>query len=179
MEKKLTTTVAFVFGFLLAASVASASGPGISYPPKQVQDEGSALAFEPSLNCVGSSIACTDDSANLRTTMTVTAYNTVADEGVSLAQQPTLNLTGAGVTCVNNGGSSRTDCTIPGGGASPLTTKGDLYTFSTVDDRLGVGADNLCLVADSTQATGLKWASCAAGSGLTFGEVQRLVYMAQ
>ncbi len=38
-----------------------------------------------------------------------------------------------------------------------LTTKGDLFTFSTTNTRLGVGANATYLVADSTQATGLKW----------------------
>jgi len=50
---------------------------------------------------------------------------------------------------------------------TPLTTKGDLFTFSTVDARLPVGTNNQILVADSAQATGLKWATPAA-SGLTF-----------
>lgn len=54
------------------------------------------------------------------------------------------------------------------GGASPLTTKGDLYTFSTVDARLGVGANNTVLTADSAEATGLKWAAAASGSGFTY-----------
>jgi len=49
------------------------------------------------------------------------------------------------------------------GGSSPLTTKGDLYTFSTVDARLGVGTNGHVLTADSTEATGVKWA--AAGGG--------------
>ena len=44
-----------------------------------------------------------------------------------------------------------------GGGSSPLTTKGDLYTFSTVDARLGIGANATMLMADSTPATGNKW----------------------
>jgi hypothetical protein len=52
------------------------------------------------------------------------------------------------------------------GATSPLTTKGDLYTFSTSDTRLGVGANGTTLVADSAEATGLKWATPASG-GMT------------
>ena len=48
-------------------------------------------------------------------------------------------------------------------GASPLTTKGDLYTYSTTNARLGVGANNTVLTADSGEATGLKWASPSGG----------------
>lgn len=45
------------------------------------------------------------------------------------------------------------------GGTSPLTTKGDLYTFSTSDARLPVGSNDQILVADSSTSTGLKWAT--------------------
>jgi hypothetical protein len=48
-------------------------------------------------------------------------------------------------------------------GTSPLTTKGDLFTFSTVNARLGVGTNGQILTADSAEATGLKWAAAAGG----------------
>jgi hypothetical protein len=49
---------------------------------------------------------------------------------------------------------------------TPLTTKGDVFTFSTVDARLGVGANGTVLTADSAETTGLKWAAPSSG-GLT------------
>ena len=43
------------------------------------------------------------------------------------------------------------------GSASPLTTKGDLYSYGQADARLPVGTNGQILVADSNEATGLKW----------------------
>jgi len=47
-----------------------------------------------------------------------------------------------------------------------LTTKGDLFaaTSTSTPARVGVGANNTVLTADSTQSTGVKWATSAAGS---------------
>lgn len=42
---------------------------------------------------------------------------------------------------------------------SPLTTKGDLYTYDTADARLPVGTNDYALIADSAETTGLKWAA--------------------
>jgi len=58
--------------------------------------------------------------------------------------------------------------TLNASGASPLTTKGDLYTYSTVDTRLPVGLDTQILIADSTQITGLKWGTNTAATPLGY-----------
>lgn len=45
--------------------------------------------------------------------------------------------------------------------ANILTTKGDVLTYSTTPIRLGVGANDTVLTADSAQAAGVKWAAAA------------------
>lgn len=54
-----------------------------------------------------------------------------------------------------------------------LTAKGDIYaaTAAATPDRLGVGTNGQVLTADSTAATGLKWAA-AAGGGKVLQVVQ-------
>jgi hypothetical protein len=54
---------------------------------------------------------------------------------------------------------------VAGGGLSPLTTKGDMYTYDTGDQRLAVGTDGQVLTVDSGEATGVKWTTPSA-SGL-------------
>jgi len=51
---------------------------------------------------------------------------------------------------------------------SPLTTKGDIYTFNTVNARLPVGLDTQILIADSTTSTGLKWGTNTAATPLGY-----------
>lgn len=47
---------------------------------------------------------------------------------------------------------------------SPLTTKGDVWIYSTQDARLPVGASSKSLVADSSVPAGLNWAGGFSGS---------------
>ena len=59
---------------------------------------------------------------------------------------------------------------IGGGTASPLTTKGDLYTYSTTNTRLPIGLNGQALVADSSQSTGMSWQTIGgAGGGSVVG----------
>ena len=50
---------------------------------------------------------------------------------------------------------------------SPLTTKGDLFTYDTGDQRLPVGTDGQLLSANSATATGLQWIAAPSGSPTT------------
>jgi hypothetical protein len=70
-----------------------------------------------------------------------------------------VSLTGLSTQYIDGTGNLQT---LP---TSPLTTKGDLYTFGTADTRLPVGASGQMLYADSTTATGLKWDDAPAGGG--------------
>ncbi len=65
-------------------------------------------------------------------------------------------------TVINGGADESTirkiDLSVTGGGsASPLSNKGELYTYDTADAALPVGTDGQILAADSNEATGLKW----------------------
>lgn len=55
-----------------------------------------------------------------------------------------------------------------GGGSSPLTTKGDLYGYSTLDARIPVGSNGQVLTADSAETLGVKWATVT-GTGDVVG----------
>ena len=69
------------------------------------------------------------------------------------------------------------------GSASPLTTKGDVYTYDTADARLSIGTNGQALIANSSTATGLEWQNLsetpAVGGGLLvdlgFGSTNQVI----
>jgi hypothetical protein len=91
---------------------------------------------------------------------TVTAGTATVNTAGSLA----LNQYEGGVLYFRSTSASTFFDYVQTGSVSPLTTKGDLYGFSTLDARIPVGTNNQVLTADSAQALGLKWATPTSGS---------------
>ena len=60
---------------------------------------------------------------------------------------------------------------IAGKADSVLTTKGDLATYSTTRIREAVGTNNKTLLADSAQATGIKWGASSTSTLTTAGDL--------
>lgn len=62
-----------------------------------------------------------------------------------------------------------------GSPGTPLTTKGDIYTYSTTPVRLPVGTNGYVLSADSTTTTGLRWVAMGGGGGGGTGTVTSII----
>ena len=108
---------------------------------------------------------------NIRNGQILTAYvNPERTDQFRFRYLTDILVAGAGITFVTTNGITTISST-GGGGASPLTTKGDLYTRNaSADTRLPVGTNGQILYADSTTATGLKWDTApTGGGGLEYG----------
>jgi hypothetical protein len=70
----------------------------------------------------------------------------------------------SGTLAIARGGTGQATAAAAFGAFSPLTTKGDVLGFSTLNARIPVGSNNQVLTADSTQTLGLKWAAATGGT---------------
>jgi len=80
-----------------------------------------------------------------------------------------------------SGGGTSGDVTITNSMATAIDAKGDVIVGTGADafSRLAVGTNNQVLTADSSTATGLKWATPAAGGGGKILQVVSTTYSTQ
>lgn len=97
--------------------------------------------------------------------LTVPAFLSVAGSPITSSGTLAVSLSGAALP-IANGGTGQTSASTAFGALSPLTTKGDVLGYSTVNARVPVGSDGQVLTADSTQTLGVKWAAASSGSTL-------------
>jgi hypothetical protein len=170
---------------VLATPPPTPSAPGIT--GLQVAGNGTVAGSRPEINVVAGTnitVAALDNPGANRVDVTVTSTaggagpaTTVTDEttyGVAKVVgtlttyaredhnhgSPALGTTGATAAAGND---SRITGAVQ---ASTATAKGDLLaaTASATIARLGVGSNSQVLTADSTQSTGIKWATPSAGA---------------
>lgn len=145
-----------VTSYLVALSTGVLSLEGGSFPLQQELNFGPNFGLASPYFRSGASNPATTGVLRLTNTETI-AWRNATNTG-------NLALTVSGSDLLFNGN------VISSGTVSPLTTKGDLYTFDTDNTRLPVGLNGQALVADSSQLTGLSWATIGgAGGGSVVG----------
>lgn len=75
-----------------------------------------------------------------------------------------------GTIPIAGGGTGQTTANPAFNAISPLTTKGDVIGYSTVNARLAVGTDGQVLTADAASTLGIKWATASGGGSNTYVE---------
>lgn len=92
------------------------------------------------------------------------AVTSLSKAGSALLRNAVTLTGGTNVTLTQSGQDISIAAT---GGTSPLTTKGDIYTYTNADARLAVGTNGQILSADSGETTGLKWITSSASGATT------------
>lgn len=118
----------------------------------------------PILNYVLNPVIAVDRETFITNPRVPANSSVVVDGYYKLNTGVVLSLEDNAVLHIGVDGTTASAASSGGGVSSPLTTKGDIYVYSSINDRLPVGADGTVLSADSTQATGLKWITVSGGT---------------
>ena len=103
-------------------------------------------------------------AADARTNL---GLGTIATQAASSVAITGGSITGITDLAIADGGTGASTATAAFDALAPTTTKGDLIVRNgTGNTRVPVGANDYVLVADSTQATGVKWAVAATGNSV-------------
>lgn len=113
---------------------------------------------------VNTALFAAGDTVNIQNIGAGICTVTAGTATVNTAGSLTLNQYEGGVLYFRSTSASTFFDYVQTGSVSPLTTKGDLYGFSTLDARIPIGTNNQVLTADSAQALGLKWATPTAAA---------------
>lgn len=128
--------------------------------------------------------ATVETGANAGSNFGIARYS---DAGALLGTPITINRATGLITmgaqqwagAVNGGGQTLSNVVIPGTLADPTTTKGDILARSASSiARVAVGADGQVLIADSTQANGVRWGAQIGGVTSVFGRTGAVVFTA-
>ena len=102
----------------------------------------------------------------------IAGLTSAADKGIQFTGSGTAgvyDLTAAGKALLDDADAAAQRTTLGLGTSAitalPLTTKGDLETYTTTQARLPVGTNDHVLTADSSAAAGVAWKAAAGGGG--------------
>ena len=117
------------------------------------------------IRTLGSAIDTSMSQLEGGTTGQILSKTSATDMAFTWINNDQGDITGVTAGTGISGGGTSGAVTITNSMATEIDAKGDLIGGTGADTfaRLAVGANNTVLTADSTQATGLKWATVAAG----------------